>query len=68
MKGLTFGSSFYRVFTMTTRKNFVAMAEIISQLTKRSDKLMAAKAAIKMLRKDNPRFDKKRFMVACGLA
>jgi hypothetical protein len=52
---------------MLTRKHFQAQAEIIKLIKNRTMRYVAADMAIKMFEKENPRFDKDRFLKACNL-
>jgi hypothetical protein len=49
------------------RKHFKTMAGIISKITNHNEKVAAARGAIDLFARDNPRFDVKRFLAACGL-
>jgi hypothetical protein len=53
-----------------TKKHFIAMAKVIAQLAK-EDKRRAQNSAddfMKLAKQINPRFDRVRFLTACGLA
>ena len=58
---------------MMTRKDYVATADILETLVSIvsgdnfSDVLDAVDAFADMFAKDNPRFDRKRFVEACGI-
>lgn len=52
---------------MLTRKDFVIVAEIIAKLEDPTErKEMAEKHAV-AFKKNNPRFDRSRFMTACNV-
>lgn len=51
---------------MFTRQHYIAHAKIVKGLPSRQRKATANKFA-RMFAKDNPRFDRKRFMDACGV-
>lgn len=51
---------------MMTKKHFEIAAKTIAAMPE-SERLMHAEAWIKVCAADNPRFDKKRFLAACGI-
>jgi hypothetical protein len=48
-----------------TRKDYVKIAEVIRNRTNLNDREYLAKEFALMLREDNPRFDRDKFMKAC---
>jgi hypothetical protein len=55
---------------MNTRKHFQAAAEIVQDLVKEGKNREAAEVAdafVVFFRNDNPRFDKFKFIQACGI-
>ena len=52
---------------MSTRKHFIQAAKNISLIKNIGMRTLAASEAIKLFTAENPRFDKTRFLEACGL-
>lgn len=52
---------------MTTRKHFKAAAAIISKISDKVERERSAEIQATIFASDNPRFDRKRFMIACGV-
>lgn len=51
-----------------TKKHFIALAREIAQSSRTTeDRLFAAMVVIRVAEADNPRFDRARFLTACGL-
>lgn len=49
---------------MNTRKDYIRAAEIVKNAP--TANLSICVAFVKFFREDNPRFDAKRFLIACG--
>jgi len=52
---------------MSTRKQFVAMAKSIAEIKPKNKRKQLAEFNASEFAKFNPRFDRARFMAACGL-
>lgn len=52
---------------MSTRKHFVSASETISKIPNYFVRRSEAKKAIEIFSKENPRFNKERFLENCGL-
>lgn len=52
---------------MSTRKHFQAVAATVSAITDKNEREKQAEFQAKIFAADNPRFDKSRFLAACGL-
>lgn len=52
---------------MLTRKHFKSTAETLLKITDLKARRAVADEAVKYFTKENPRFDKARFLAACGL-
>jgi hypothetical protein len=52
---------------MSTRKHFVLASETISKIPNYFVRRSEAKKAIEIFSKENPRFNKERFLENCGL-
>ena len=52
---------------MTTKKDFVQAAKEISLIPDKNQKEEAANLFVQIFSKQNPRFDKARFLTACGI-
>jgi hypothetical protein len=52
---------------MTTRKHFIAAANAVSKINCLTDRRKTAEHHAQIFAQDNPRFDKARFMLACGV-
>lgn len=52
---------------MQTRKHFIAAAELISRIENPAERKALAEHNATLFAKDNPRFDKARFMAACNV-
>lgn len=50
-----------------TRKHFQMMADSLKVISDKKKKLELAEKAAEIFAKANPRFDRARFMTACGL-
>mgnify|MGYP003147015561 FL=1 len=50
-----------------TKKHFVAMAASIKQIRNPKARGIAARRMAKICRQSNPRFDRTRFLSACGV-
>jgi hypothetical protein len=50
-----------------TRKHFEAMAELIRRIAGKTERRRQAELIAVHCAKANPRFDRKRFMTACGI-
>jgi len=52
-----------------TRKDFVAIADVIKNVpfTDKQDRVILSCRLVDMLSADNPRFDRTRFLEACGV-
>jgi hypothetical protein len=51
-----------------TKKHFIALARRIAAINDASARLHAAQAVADVAALDNPRFDRARFMAACGVS
>lgn len=52
---------------MTTKKDFIAAAKSINQITDITEKTTVCNNFIAIFSKQNPRFDSDKFSKACGL-
>jgi len=52
---------------MSTRKHFQSVALTVSAIADKSEREKQAEFQAKIFAADNPRFDKSRFLAACGL-
>lgn len=52
---------------MMTRKDFIAMASTIALIKPMADRKATAERNAEFCKKSNPRFDKAKFMAACGI-
>jgi hypothetical protein len=52
---------------MMTRKHFKALAETLLKISDLTTRKTVANEAAEMFQKENPRFNKAKFMAACGL-
>lgn len=52
---------------MMTRKHFAAIAAIVAQITVPNNRRETAHRFADWLKGDNPRFDRARFLAACGV-
>lgn len=52
---------------MTTKKDFIQAAKTIAQITNKDEKSNVANNFVKIFAEQNPRFDKAKFLTACGL-
>jgi hypothetical protein len=52
---------------MLTRKHFESQAEILKRIKDKPTRTLMAAESIKLFEKENPRFDKARFLKACDL-
>jgi hypothetical protein len=52
---------------MSTRKHFIAVAATVSAIADKNERQKQAEFQAQIFAADNPRFDKGRFLSACGL-
>ena len=52
---------------MQTKKHFIAMAALLSKIPNLVERKALAESQAGIFMRDNPRFNRPRFMVACGL-
>ena len=52
---------------MTTKKDFIAAAKTIAAITDKRERQSAANNFCNIFQNQNPRFDKTKFLSACGL-
>lgn len=52
---------------MTTKKDFIAAAKIISAISEKSEKQQVADNFVLIFKNQNQRFDSAKFYKACGL-
>ena len=52
---------------MTTKKDFIAAAKTIAAIADKSEKQIVANNFCNIFQNQNPRFDKTKFLSACGL-
>lgn len=52
---------------MTTKKDFIHAAKTIAQITDKDEKTNVANNFAKVFSESNPRFNKAKFLTACGL-
>lgn len=50
-----------------TKKHFIALANEIAAMSNREHAASAAEVVCRVASMDNPRFDRARFLAACGL-
>lgn len=52
---------------MTTKKDFISAAKTISAITDKSEQKIVANNLCDIFSKQNPRFDKQKFLSACNV-
>jgi hypothetical protein len=52
---------------MTTKKDFIQAAKVISEISDITEKTIVCNNFIEIFKKQNVRFDAKKFSLACGL-
>lgn len=51
-----------------SKKHFVALAKIMAAIPDRTQARMVAVQVAEMFAEENPRFDRERFLAACGVS
>ena len=52
---------------MFTKKHYIAIAAIVAMIHNEADKVLTASRFIRLFEASNPRFDKSKFLDACGI-